>query len=200
MGWRLPEAASRGYAPIDSDALQNYRIMAQLGFYGIKQNTMAGIVDFLATTQVVLESENAVLFITPEGRFTDVRDYSPPLMPGVSHLVSKVPKIAFVTLALEYSFWDESRPQIFAKLGPVVQSDLRRHNGNELSKQQWSELLTQSLRLTQQELAQSVIKRDASEFEFVIESRPKRLGWYDYFRSWRAFMRGEKFDPRHSQS
>lgn len=186
------------YAPIDSDALKNYRIMEQLGFYGLKLNTIRGAADFLTTTKVILDSPNAALFITPEGKFTDVRDHSPALMPGLSHLVSKVPEIVFVPLALEYSFWDESRPQIFAKLGPAIHSNHRSHAGAELSKPQWNELLTQSLRQTQEELASSVIQRDGSQFEYIIASRPKRLGWYDYFRSWRAFLQAEKFDPRHS--
>lgn len=186
------------YAPIDADALKNYRIMADLGFYGLKLNTIRGAADFLATTQAILETPNSALFITPEGKFTDVRDHSPDLMPGLSHLVSKVPEIVFVPLALEYGFWDESRPQIFAKLGDIIHCVHRKHAETELNKSQWNELLTQRLRQTQTELATSVIQREGSAFQYVIASRPKRLGWYDYFRSWRAFLRGHKFDPRHS--
>jgi hypothetical protein len=186
------------YAPIDADALKNYRIMAELGFYGLKLNTIRGAADFLATTQVILQTPNSALFITPEGKFTDVRDHSPELMPGLSHLVSKVPEIVFVPLALEYGFWDESRPQIFAKLGDAIHCDHRKHAETELNKSQWNELLTQRLRQTQTELASSVIQREGSAFQYVIASRPKRLGWYDYFRSWRAFLCGHKFDPRHS--
>lgn len=186
------------YAPIDSDALENYQVMAQLGFYGLKLNTIRGAADFLTTTQAILESPNAALFITPEGKFTDVRDHSPALMPGLSHLVSKVPEVVYIPLALEYGFWDESRPQIFAKLGTAIHCRQRCHAAAELSKPQWNALLTQGLRQTQAELAQSVIQRESGAFQYLIASRPKRLGWYDYFRSWRAFLRGRKFDPRHS--
>jgi hypothetical protein len=186
------------YAPIDADALKNYRIMADLGFYGLKLNTIRGAADFLATTQAILETPNSALFITPEGKFTDVRDHSPDLMPGLSHLISKVPEVVFVPLALEYGFWDESRPQIIAKLRNAIHCVHRKHAETELSKSQWNELLTQRLRQTQTELANSVIQREESAFQYVIASRPKRLGWYDYFRSWRAFLRGHKFDPRHS--
>jgi hypothetical protein len=185
------------YAPIDADALQNYRIMAQLGFYGLRMDSLAGSSDFLTTTQAILESNNAALFITPEGRFCDVRDTTQTLMPGLSHLTSKVSRIAFVPLSFEYGFWDESRPQIFAKLGTTIHCHDRKHDDMALSKADWGELLTSRLRRTQSQLAWSVMARDPKAFTYLIESRPRRLGWYDYFRSWSARLQGKAFDPRH---
>jgi 1-acyl-sn-glycerol-3-phosphate acyltransferase len=185
------------YAPIDSDALNKYRIMSQLGFYGLKLNTHTGAAEFLTTTKRILETRNASVWITPEGRFTDVRDHTVPLMPGLSHLATKVSGVWFIPMALEYAFWDESRPQIFARLGrPIVSCD-----GEQAirSKKVWNEMLTDGLRQTQQELAAGVIQRDATQFEYIIASRPIRLGWYDYFRSWSASLKGRKFDPRHSK-
>jgi 1-acyl-sn-glycerol-3-phosphate acyltransferase len=187
------------YAPIDSEALENYRIMAKLGFYGLQLKTTAGASEFLATTKLILKSKNATVWITPEGRFTDVRDHSQTLMPGLAHLASRVPGVVFIPMALEYAFWDESRPQLFARLGAAISQPEPPAQSSGYDKSEWSELLTSRLRQTQLELAQSVIARDGSRFDYLIASRPTRLGWYDYFRSWSARLKGKQFDPRHSR-
>ena len=180
------------YAPIDADALEKYRIMAKLGFYGVRLESLSGAMEFLDRTKSILESKKVTIWITPEGRFSDVRDHTLPLMPGLSHLASRVRGVKFLPLALEYVFWDESRPQIFGRFGSPIDSDM------SLSKTEWNALLTERLRKTQNELARSVQARDPKAFKYVIASRPVRLSWYDYFRSWSAWFRGKPFDPRHS--
>jgi len=180
------------YAPIDADALENYRIMAQLGFYGVRMQRFDGASEFLRVTKAILELKKVTIWITPEGQFSDVRDHSLSLMPGLSHLASKIPGVTFVPVAFEYAFWNESRPQIFARFGaPICQQ-------SGLKKGEWSDLLTDRLRQTQTDLAQSVIARDPKAFEYLVASRPVRLGWYDYGRSWSARLRGKPFDPRHT--
>lgn len=180
------------YAPIDSDALAKYRIMESLGFYGVKLQTLEGAASFLSRTKTILSSENASVWITPEGRFCDVRDLSLPLMPGLSHLAARVPNVLFVPLAIEYCFWDEPRPLILVRFGRGIQFE------NATSKERCNDLLTEGLRNTQRELAVDAISRDKKRFQFMIGNQPKRLSWYDFFRSWKARFNGTKFDPRHS--
>jgi 1-acyl-sn-glycerol-3-phosphate acyltransferase len=179
------------FAPIDLEALKKYRVMASMGFYGVKLNTFEGVADFLLTTKAILETPNCSVWITPEGRFCDVRDHSQPFMPGMAHLATKLPHTIFIPMAIEYGYWDQPRPQIFVRFGDWVRGD------DAQGKGQWNEALTKSLRKTQSELSAAVISRDASQFNYLIESRPNRLGWYDYGRSWVAWARGEPFDPRH---
>ncbi len=180
------------YAPIDADALEKYRIMAKLGFYGVRMESFDGASAFLKTTKAILNSKKVTIWITPEGRFSDVRDYSSPLMPGLSHLASKISGVKFLPVAFEYGFWDESRPQIFVRFGSPIDSS------ETMAKGDWNELLTSRLRQTQSELARSVQQRETAAFEYLVESRPVRLGWYDYCRSWVAWIKGKPFDPRHS--
>ena len=184
------------YAPIDADALENYRIMAQLGFYGVRMQTFEGAAGFLNVTKSILESKKVTIWITPEGQFSDVRNHSLSLMPGLSHLASKISGVQFVPVAFEYGFWNESRPQIFARFGAPIGSKEQLLKA-PISKANWSELLANRLRQTQNELAQSVISRDPAAFTYLIASRPVRLGWYDYGRSWSAWLKGKPFDPRH---
>ena len=199
------------YAPIDAHALENYRIMSQLGFYGVRNQTFEGASDFLKVTKSILELKKVAIWITPEGQFSDVRDHSLSLMPGLSHLASKTPGVKFVPVAFEYGFWNESRPQIFARFGapigsaePLPNSPVSKAPVSKapvpkapVPKAQWNALLTERLRQTQNELAQSVIARDPAAFTYLIASRPVRLGWYDYGRSWSAWLKRKPFDPRH---
>lgn len=180
------------YAPIDADALENYRIMSKLGFYGVRMQSFDGASNFLSITKSILETRKVTIWITPEGQFSDVRDHSLPLMPGLSHLASRISGVMFVPVAFEYGFWDESRPQIFTRFGTPISST------QSISKSQWNDLLTQRLRQTQYELSQSVMSRDLAAFKYVVASRPIRLGWYDYGRSWAAWLKGKSFDPRHT--
>jgi 1-acyl-sn-glycerol-3-phosphate acyltransferase len=180
------------YAPIDAEALEKYRIMAKLGFYGVRMESFDGASAFLKMTKGILHSKKVAILITPEGRFADVRDYSWPLMPGLSHLASKIPGVKFLPVAFEYAFWNESRPQIFVRFGSPIDSS------ETMAKVAWSELLTGRLRQTQTELARSVQQREPAAFQYLVESRPVRLGWYDYCRSWAAWIQGKPFDPRHS--
>lgn len=180
------------YAPIDSIALEKYRIMAKLGFYGLRMKSLEGTSEFLSVTKLLLQAPNVSLWITPEAQFCDSRDYSQPLMPGLSHLATKIPSARFVPLALEYPFWNESRPQIFARLGTPIWSEA------PLSKSEWNERLTAGLRSAQRELSESVVSRDPSRFSYLIAGRSVRLSWYDYGRSWNAWLRGKPFDPRHA--
>jgi len=180
------------YAPIDADALEKYRIMAKLGFYGVRMESLDGASAFLSTTKAILRQKNVTVWITPEGRFSDVRDHCMPLMPGLSHLALKMPGVKFLPVAFEYGFWNESRPQIFARFGSPIGSS------ESMSKADWNDLLTERLRATQTELARSVQSRDPSAFQYLVASRPIRLGLYDYCRGWAAWMSGKRFDPRHS--
>jgi len=186
------------YAPIDAIALEKYRIMSKLGFYGLQLETTAGAAEFLATTKRILETKNSSIWITPEGRFTDARDHSQSFMPGLAHLAAKLPGVAFVPMALETTFWNESRPQLFARLGAATINNSSRVSETSRSKSDWNELLTAELRKTQNELKDAVLSRDSSRFEYIVASQPNRLGWYDYFRSWSAWAKGQPFDPRHS--
>ncbi len=180
------------YAPIDADALEKYRIMSKLGFYGVRLESFDGTSAFLSLTKAILESKKATIWITPEGQFSDCRDHSRPLMPGLSHLASKFSGVTFLPLAFEYGFWNESRPQIFARFGSPISSD------TSMQKGEWTALLAERLRITQNELARSVQARDPAAFKYVIKSRPIRLGLYDHLRSWSAWVNGKPFDPRHS--
>ena len=179
------------FAPIDAKALEAYGIFRSLGFYGIQLDRLAGAAEFLKTSRALLEKPTNSIWITPEGTFTDCRDHNRPLMPGLAHLAADAPKAVFVPLAIEYPFWEEPRPMIAIRFGAGTCFS------PDQNKKECEEILRNSLRRTQQELAQAVIGRDHSHFDYLIQPRSQRQGFYDTMRSWKAWMQGRPFDPSH---
>lgn len=184
------------FAPIDADQLENYAVLKKMGFYGVRLQSFSGAQQFLETSRELLKRSTTSIWITPEGKFCDVRDHQQPLMPGLAHLVTRLSHTTVIPLALEYCFWDDSRPHVFGKFGTPISCEERRFE----DKSACNEELTQALRATQRELATCVVAREPQSFNYLIASHTKRLSWYDYARKWAAWIKGRSFDPRHSAS
>ena len=180
----------RLYAPIDAEAFKQYRIFGQMGFFPVEQNSLAGATGFLKIARRILQQPAASVWITPEGRFVDVRDTSASLMPGLAHLAAgqhSLPNDAaghdaaghtwFVPAAVEYTFWEERLPELLVRLGKPMLA-----NGAK-SKQQWQSELTDGLRQAQQKLATAAIERDTSGFEVLLRNRSGTFFLYDWWRS-----------------
>lgn len=193
------------YAPIDAEQLERYAILKKMGFFGVTSGSQAGAADFLNACRRILTSPRTSLWITPEGKFCDARDYSAPLMPGLAHIATKFPQVVFLPIAVEYVFWADALPHVFCHIGSPLRwgansssGDLDEATRRGDEKTQANAWLTSSLRRTQQELAELVIRRDPAPFQYIVENRAKRLSWYDFFRKCSATIRGKPFDPRHS--
>ena len=180
------------YAPMDAKALEAYGIFRQLGFYGLKLDTFAGASDFLKTSREILSNPRSSVWITPEGVFADCRDLERPLMPGLAHLAASSPNTAFVPLAIEYPFWEEPKPMIATRLGEPIFFQ------TGVSKAECGQRIFESFRTNQKQLAQSVIRRDFSEFDFLIPPKSQRQSGYDTLRAWKAWIQGREFDPSHA--
>jgi 1-acyl-sn-glycerol-3-phosphate acyltransferase len=180
------------YAPIDAEALKAYRVFSKMGFFGIQTDRLSGASDFLKVSRAILADPRSSLWVTPEGRFTDCRDHSQPLMPGLAHLAANVASVSFIPLAIEYPFWEEPRPMIAVRFGSsqVFNPDM--------SKPECSEQLAGALRQTQLDLAAAVMQRQSDAFEYLIAPKAARTSWYDTMRAWKAWYHGQPFDPRHS--
>lgn len=157
----------RYYAPIDAQSLQQYRVFARLGYYGIELHTAAGATAFLKKSLAILNASNSSLWITPEGRFADPRDRSATMMPGVAHVAARLTAGTLLPLAIEYAFWEERRPCVFLRWGEpisIVAADAP-------SKAAWSQRIERALRSTQDELAALVIERDDRPFEVLLRGQ-----------------------------
>jgi 1-acyl-sn-glycerol-3-phosphate acyltransferase len=201
--------AFRMYAPIDAQALTKYKVFAKMGFFPVDQNTMRGAANFLRISQSILSEPGASIWITPEGRFADVRDTEASLMPGLAHLAYRLAanvtgdglatgqrpgRLWFVNGAVEYTFWEERLPELLVWFGePVCINDHL-----DVSKLQWAELLAERLRAAQRKLAAAAIARDSSPFEVFLGGKSGTFFLYDWGRKLSAKLAGRQLDIDHS--
>lgn len=184
------------YAPIDADALEQYRVFGKLGFYGVKLDTARGAAAFLKQSTEILQSDQeTAIWLTPEGGFRDARDHSAELKPGLAHLCTRLQTGYAMPLALEYVFWDERLPVCLVRMGtPISCADHA-----ELSKVEWGQLLTTRLRENQRALAELAIARSSEPFEDLIRGRAGAGFVYDSFRRIKSWATGSRFRSQHGE-
>ncbi|MGI9470127.1 MAG: lysophospholipid acyltransferase family protein [Rubripirellula sp.] len=183
------------YAPIDAEALEQYQVFGKLGFYGVRLNTTSGAGAFLKQSMGILNAGQTAIWITPEGRFSDVRDHSAPLMPGLAHLCTRMKRGKVLPLALEYVFWEERLPVCLVKLGPCF--DIAKHE--MLHKSEWRDQLTESLRSTQSGLADLATARSSEPFEDLIRGKKGAGFFYDSFRRVKSTLGRSRFRANHGE-
>lgn len=173
------------FAPIDAQALEQYRVFAKLGFYGVQLQTTKGAADFLRTSLAILNAGHTSIWMTPEGRFADVRDRSASLMPGLAHLCTRMESGCALPIALEYVFWEERLPVCLISMGqPQVIDQLR-----DLTKSEWSDRLERALRDTQDRLMELAVQRQSAPFDNLLHGNSGPGTTYGLFR--RLLARGQ---------
>jgi 1-acyl-sn-glycerol-3-phosphate acyltransferase len=181
------------YAPIDSVALQRYRIFDRLGFFGIDPNSLKGAARFLQTARSILADQQSVLWITAEGSFTDVRIRPVQLRSGAGHLLHSMKSGWVVPLALEYTFWEERCPEALAAWGePIPVGD-----GEQRTPAEWTERIARGIEHTSDRLAMASRKREKKAFEVVVSGSAGIGGIYDAWRAFKARMHGDRFVSQH---
>ncbi|SRR6056297_703680 len=187
------------WAPIDAVALRQYEVFKKLGFFGVEADSRSGAATFLKMSHAILEDtdqagrKTGALWMTPEGRFTDARDHSGELMPGLSHLCHKLDAGVVLPLAMEYVFWDERLPLCLIKLGEpirIADAPLR-------SKEDWRRRLISGLRDAQDELADLAMDRRSEPFQNLLVGKSGAGGVYDMLRRTKAIFTGKRFKASH---
>ena len=180
------------YGPIDAAMLERYGIFKRLGFFGVDPS-LRGTRTFLRITHDLLADPRNAVWLSPQGRFVDVRERPLRLQDGLGALAAREPDAAFVPLAIEYSFWTEPRPEILVSFGePIVP-------GRETVRTvaEWTRAFTGALETTQDKLAAASRRRDSAEWLAIHRGKSGVSRIYDAWRWLRARLRGEKFDAEH---
>lgn len=164
------------YAPMAAAALSRYRFFQRLGFFPVETGTARGAAQFLHNSKAILEQPGSALFLTPQGKFADVRA---PLQfaPGIEHLATRVAQARFLPLAIEYPFWEERKPEILFGFG-----------------ESGSNGLSDRLAAVQAKLAAAAQRRQPNEWTILLKSKSGASRPYDLWR----WLRGEAFAPDHS--
>ncbi|QEF98042.1 hypothetical protein Mal15_20890 [Stieleria maiorica] len=181
------------FAPIDADALEQYSVFEKLGFYGVKLSSGSGAAAFLKKSVSILNQPDSAIWMTPEGRFADVRDHGAELMPGLSHLCKRTDDAIALPLALEYAFWDERLPVCLISLGTPI----RTADHPDWSKPDWAKHLAGGLRDAQTHLSQLTISRSSEPFDNLLSGTRGGGLVYDSCRRVKAMLTGKKFQASH---
>jgi 1-acyl-sn-glycerol-3-phosphate acyltransferase len=186
-------AERTSFAPIESAMLERYEFFKHLGFFGIEPRTPGGARTFLRTTHALLASSQHAMWITPQGRFMDVRERPLRFEDGLGALAAREPDAAFMPLAIEYAFWTESRSEILVSFGEAIVPGAEPAR----SAAEWTRIFTDSLESTQDELAARSCRREPADWRMLNRGGAGIGGIYGAWQRLRARLRGERFSPEH---
>lgn len=186
--------ASRiSFAPIDAAMVERYGFFKYLGFFGIEPRTARGARQFLRMTRAILSTSQNALWITPQGRFMDVRERPLRLQNGIGALALQTGNAVFLPLAIEYAFWTEPRPEILVSFGqPITPRAAPPRDAAE-----WTRVFADALESTQDELAARSCRRAPDEWRTLERGASGVTAIYDAWRWLRSWVRGEKFTREH---
>ncbi len=165
-----------GVAPIDRAVIESVGIFKKLGLFGIDPDDPASKDALAAYALDRLRTMNRpTLWITPQGRFQDPRA-SMEIRPGVSAILSRLTNARAMTLAVEYPFWDDKKPEMLAHLTeiePPARAD---------STIAWHRAVSSAMKRAAGELACEAVTRDPSRFEtFLGGEGGKTFFIYDWW-------------------
>jgi hypothetical protein len=122
----------------------------------------------------------------------DVRERPLRLEDGLGALAAREPHVAFVPLAIEYSFWREPRPEILVAFGEPILA------GGSRTPAAWTRIFTEALEAAQDELAARSCQRNPADWLTLGRGKTGIGPIYDAWRRLRAKLRGETFVAGHS--
>ncbi len=183
------------YAPMEAAMLQHYSFMQKLGLFLLDTQSPRAGAHFLRAAESILARPQSILWITPEGLFTDVRSRPAQWRPGIAALVARQSRCLVVPLALEYTFWDERLPEALALVGePIEVAD-----GRSASADHWHMLMTAAMTRAQDDLAVLSMRRSPAAFETVLEGGRGIAGTYDVWKRLQARWRGQPYIAEHGK-
>lgn len=168
---------TRAYAPIDAAMLDQYKFFRHLGFYGVDRKSPSSIRKFIRVSRAILNQPDSIIWVTPQGKFADVRDRSAALEMGLTRLRKDDGPTHFVPVAIEYVFWSERLPEVLVHFGKPVEAAAHSNDHSCLHSR-----LSWALESTQNELAERTISRDPSAFSQSFSSEPGFFFLYDLWR------------------
>ena len=181
------------FPAIDAAAVTKYPFFTKLGFFGVDPHSLRGAAAFLRTAIAILAKPNRAVWVTAQGRFTDVRTRPLALRSGVGHLAARLDRGLVLPVALEYAFWTERTTEALVRIGePLDVTDLTGLSGRE-----WTAKIEAALTETLDGLNAETMTRDPNRFTTLLDGKVGIGGVYDNWRRLAAWTRGRRFDASH---
>ena len=189
----------RSYGPMEAQALRRYAVLERLGAYAVDLNTARGGVEFMVQGKRILADARSILWLTAEGAFTDARQRPVKLQQGLGHLVRMVGDVIVLPLAIEYPFWNESRPEALCRFGEPIIVHSPSAGPDVRTVAQLNEYFERALSHTMDLLAGESRQRTPALFRSVLKGSSGVGGIYDAWRRLRAWSQGRRFNASHGQ-
>ncbi len=181
------------YAPMESSALGHYGFMRRLGLFPVDNQSSRAAAHFLRASRKILDTPASLLWVTPEGNFTDVRRRPLTWKPGLAALIHRAGSCTVVPLALEYTFWDERLPEALALIGDPLHVE----NGASRSSDEWHTALIRTMTAAQDELAELAMTREGHHFATVLSGGAGVGAMYDSWKRLQARLTGKPYAREH---
>ena len=104
------------------DRAQLSGVLERLGFVGIEPDSLSGARRLARIGEELREVPRAMLWLTPQGRFSDPRERPLGLRGGLARLAARLPAARLVPLAIEYPFLGGRRPEARLLLGEPLEA------------------------------------------------------------------------------
>jgi hypothetical protein len=177
---------------MDAVALGSYRFFEHLGFFGIGPGG-SGLRRLLRLTDSLMKRDDAVLWITPQGRIQDATVRPLALRSGIGHVLSRMTRGFVLPVAIDYRFWTERLPEALLRAAPLIPIS----EGAGRSPEAWTEIVEKALTAAQDELGIDAALRDPDRFELLLSGRAGVGRIYDGWRALWARLMGRRFSAEH---
>lgn len=162
-------------APMDSVQLRRFGFFRRIGVFGIDPDdpsSAAAMATYVG--ELFATDPSTALWITPQGRFTDVRE-ALRIRPGAAQVAARAAArpagVQVLVAAIEYGFWQDQRPEVFvaaARVAPPLAAGATRGSSvpaTAATTADWHRAIAATLADTSARLAAAVIARDPAPFE-----------------------------------
>ena len=171
-------------APMEADQLRRFSFFRKLGLFGVEADNRDGL---RVMREYVLErfarDTKPTLWITPQGEFTDVRTPIK-LRLGAAGVAAKCPACRVVSVAIEYGFWVDQKPEVFIRAQTIANPRVEKTQTQTQTQTQaeaqtqtqtqtasmrdWHRAMTLGMQHNAQQLAALVTARDPAAFERLV--------------------------------
>lgn len=152
--------------PIDLEQFRRFKFFSKLGLFGISQDHPGAAEAFLDYVSEHFDrADKPLLVLTPQGTFTDVRA-KVRVKPGVAAVAAAHPSARVLSLAVEYAFWQDQRPEVFLRARVIDKPD-----GDLPTSAAWLRAINRGMQANADELAKLVIARDPLAFESMLDRK-----------------------------
>lgn len=153
-----------GLAPMDREMLERFAILRRVGVFGIDPDDPTSLDAMRQYVGNHFEAHsNATLWLTPQGEFADPRALIR-LRPGASALAADRADVRVVSLAIEYPFWLDKRPEVLLHMSEVEPP-------NTPSTASWHRAITRAMQRDNKHLAALTTARNPDAFTPLIDAR-----------------------------